>query len=161
MTDEAAPPPAPPAPKKKRKPGPHSRAKLRELKAEIAAREAEIARLKNAPVAAPPPPAKEPPLESVVQLGAPPADPMEAQAWAYRAVLFTMHGAMTDDKLSERDRRKIVVQLGGTLTKLMPDARRWETERLIREDRAAIERKAKASGAKLEPRPPKRKPPAP
>lgn len=148
-----------------KKPGPRSRKKMADLEAERARLAAEIEALKKGQAAAikaaaaPKEPERSAPPLSLVNLGAPPSDMMEAQSWAYRAVVLTMHEAMVDTGISARERRKQIIQISGNLSKLMPDARRWETEKLIREDRAEIERKERAKrGAKLEPLPPRPRP---
>lgn len=146
--------------------GPHSRKRVAELEAERARLAAEVDALKKgqasavkaAAAAAREPERSEPPL-SLVTLGPPPDDMMAAQSWAYRAVVLTLQEAMLDTGISAKERRKQIIQISGNLSKLMPDARRWETEKLIREDRAEIERKERAKrGAKLEPLPPRPRP---
>lgn len=140
----------------KKKPGPKSRAKARAMRdAADAISEgkpmAEAAALvKPVEKAAPPP-------DRLVSLGEPPPnDSLGANKWAHDAVIWALHDVMNDPNISSALRRKEIRVLAASAAKLIPHARLWEAEQLIREDRRQLEQKERAKrGAKLEPRPPR------
>lgn len=104
---------------------------------------------------APPPPVMpseraSPVPEWVATLGPVPEDPLAAQYWLYRANVMSAHGALKDDTISEATRRKELRTISASASRLMPDARRWEAEQLVKKHRAELEAKATAkAGAKL------------
>lgn len=146
------------APKKyRKKPGPKARAKARA--------EREVRAAANTPPGEPTPrpPSETPsaPPAELAALGAPPDDALAAQAWAHRAVILTMYDAARDTQLPPRERRKELRVLAASAAKLMPNARRWEAEQLIKSDRADLEqRESTKHGARLEPRPARQVPDA-
>lgn len=130
------------------KAGEGSRAKAKALREE-AARIETGAPPKPADAPAPPPP-------RIVALGMPPADPLAANAWAHDAVIWALHDVMNDTQISSQNRRKEIRTLAASAAKLIPHARLWEAEQLVRAHRARLEEKeSKKRGAKLEPRPPR------
>lgn len=107
--------------------------------------------VENAP--APPPMPGEAPSpvpEWVDGLGPVPEDPLAAQYWLYRANVMSAHGALKDNTISEATRRKELRTISASASRLMPDARRWEAEQIVKKHRAELEAKATAkTGAKL------------
>jgi hypothetical protein len=92
-----------------------------------------------------------PPPAAIAELPPPPVDPMEAQAWAHRALMLTLRDAALDEKLSPRERRKELRAIAYAAGRLMPSARLRQAEQLILEDRAELESTARdRRGAKLE-----------
>jgi hypothetical protein len=140
----------------KKKPGPKSRAKARALQA---AAEAIKTGTPMAQVAAIARPVEKPspPPDRLVSLGEPPPnDPLAANKWAHDAVIWALHDVMNDPDISSAMRRKEIRVLAASAAKLIPHARLWEAEQMIRADRADLEKKERAKrGAKLEPRPPR------
>jgi hypothetical protein len=108
------------------------------------------------PPAPPPPPSRGSPSEQpsapppgLIELGDPPSDSLAAQAWLHRAMIVSAHDAMNDSTISASTRRRELRTIATAAEKLMPDARRYEAEQLIKRDAAEIEsrRKARARAA--------------
>lgn len=138
------------APRTKSKPGPWARQKRREERAA-----AGLPPPSGLPVVAQP----APPPQTLSELGAPPSDPLAANAWAHRMVLLAMADAATDQHLSPRERRKELRTLGASAAKLIPHARLHEAEEYIRNARAEVAAKqSEKRKAVLEKRPPRVKP---
>lgn len=95
-----------------------------------------------------------PPPAALADFKTPPTDPLEANAELHRMLVISAYDAATDEGISPRERRKEIRTITASAAKLMPDARRWQAEQLIKEDRRELEKKASEKrGAKLEPRP--------
>jgi hypothetical protein len=122
--------------------------------------EADTDEIESIEGAAPPPPlptSDGPPTAppaALVELGLPPADPLAAQEWLYRANILSAHDAMNDSTISAKERRRELRTISASASRLMPDARRWQAEQLILSNQKELEAKAKSKrGAKLEPAP--------
>ena len=121
---------------------------------------AELATPVVPPPTTPAPPAEKPkpvadtpsaPPATLAEFTNAPTDPLEAQAQLHRMLVLTAYDAATDVNISPRERRKELRTITSAAAKLLPDARRWEAEQLIKADRAAIEQRASEKrGAKLE-----------
>lgn len=99
------------------------------------------------------PPPSEPP-KSLSDMPSPPADPLEAQAYAYRMLMESLHNAAKDPKISERERRKEMRTIAASAAKLLPRVRVYQAEQLILADRAELEKKThERQWARLEPEP--------
>lgn len=99
-----------------------------------------------------PPPA--PPPQSLIDLGDPPTDPLAAQEWLHRAMILSAADAAVDHKISARERRKELRTISTAAAKLLPHARLYQAEQLIKRDRLELETRQRArSGAQLERRP--------
>lgn len=82
-------------------------------------------------------------------------DPLEGNALAHTALLATMRDVLADVNLSPAARRKELRTIAAAAKDLLPDARRYEAEQIILQDRRELEQKARARrGAKLEAAPP-------
>jgi hypothetical protein len=92
---------------------------------------------------------------TLVQLGAPPDDTLEAEKYLLRANMINAHEVINDPTLSPKDRWRWIQTISETVHKLVPKARIYEAEQVIKSDRADIERR-KPRGAKLEPAPAER-----
>lgn len=104
-------------------------------------------------VAPPPPPglAPSPVPDWVSKLGEVPEDPMAAQHWLFRANVLSAQDALRDDSISAAARRKELRTISMSSSHLMPDARRWESEQLIKKYREELEGPARAKqGATLQ-----------
>lgn len=106
----------------------------------------------GAPVMAEPPPAPArgpapivevdfEPASALVDLGEPPTDGLELQAYMHRAIAVAARDAMLDRKLSPSERRREVRQLALASRALVPETKLWEAVELIKGDRADLERK--------------------
>lgn len=122
--------------------------------------EAELeAELEAAPPPPPPPPRSpseqpSPPPAALVQLGDPPKDPLAAQEWLHRAMILSAHDAMIDENISPATRRKELRTISAAAAKLLPHARLYQAEQLIKSDRDELERRrVQRAGATLERRP--------
>lgn len=87
--------------------------------------------------------------KSLEQFKDPPSDPLHAQAELYRMLVLSAYDAARDPDLSAEDRRKELRTITAAAAKLFPESRRWEVEKLIRQDREAIDKRAseKAGGS--------------
>lgn len=95
-----------------------------------------------------------PPPESMVSLGPPPRNAMAAAKWAYELLMLQAHETMLDPDLTQSSRRKEVRVILASAAKHMTDAMRYDTMRMIEEDRAVLEkRKRGKAAAKLVARP--------
>lgn len=113
------------------------------------------ARLEMVPPPAPPAAEAPPPDRAsaeLVALGEPPADPLAAQAWLHRAMVKATRDAILDPNLSAADRRKELRAFAKVAATLLPDARRFEAEELIKAKLMPAEMK-RARGPELEPIP--------
>lgn len=113
------------------------------LQNKVAKLEEELARVRDEQRPAP---------QTLVQLGAPPDDTLEAEKYLLRANMINAHEVINDEKLSPKERWRWIQTISETVHKLVPKARIYEAEQVIKADRADIERR-KARGAKLEPAP--------
>lgn len=94
-----------------------------------------------------------PPLE-IQKLGAPPDDPLAAQAYLYQLLVISAYDVARDTKISPRERRKELRTITASAQKLMPRARLFQAEQLVLKNKAELEQKARErQGAKLEPLP--------
>ncbi len=81
-------------------------------------------------------------------------DPLQGNALAHRALLASMADILIDESLTPAQRRKELRTTAAAAKDLLPDARRAEVDRLIKEDRQILEAKSRQrKGAKLEPVP--------
>lgn len=95
----------------------------------------------------------QPPL-ALREFKTPPSDPLQANAELHRMLVLSAYDAATDETITARERRKEIRTITAAAAKLMPDARRWEAEQLIKADRRELEqRSADKRGAKLVPLP--------
>lgn len=105
----------------------------------------------------------------LIALGEPPEDTLEAEKYLLRANMINAREVMVDATLKTKERWKWILEISETVHKLVPKARIYEAESVIKQDRADIERR-KSRGAELVPAPggepdasaapaPKKKPP--
>ncbi len=81
-------------------------------------------------------------------------DPLQGNALAHKALLATMADVLADASLTPAARRKELRVIAAAAKDLLPDARRWEVDQLIKQDQRALEAKSRQRrGAKLEPVP--------
>lgn len=96
-----------------------------------------------------------PPPASMLALGPPPADAMEAAKWSHRMLTLQAYETMLDTGLSEPARRKEVRTILRDAAKHLTDAARWDIKQMILRQRAEIEdRKRHKAAAELVKRPP-------
>lgn len=76
----------------------------------------------------------------------------------HKMLIASLHDAAVDPSISSTVRRKEMRTISAAAAKLMPRARLWEAEQLIKRDRKELEELKTRRGAKLEARPPR--PPA-
>lgn len=93
------------------------------------------------------------PPSAVLALGSPPTDPLAAEAWMHALMVAQLHDAAVDPKLTPALRRKEVRTIAASVAKLMPRARLYEAEQLIKSDRKSLDEAKARRVAKLEPRP--------
>lgn len=94
-----------------------------------------------------------PPPTALAEFTTPPSDPLKANAELHRMLVVSAYDAASDPELSPRERRKEIRTITASAARLLPDARRWEAEQMIKSDRADIEKKAsERRTAKLEKR---------
>jgi hypothetical protein len=112
------------------------------------------------PLELPPPPAKpvapeppkgSPPPPELVDLGDPPTDALELQAYGARAVALSMRSAQLDATLTPAQRRREILSHARAIKELTPNSELWQAWRAMREDREQLERVKR--GATLEPVP--------
>lgn len=84
-------------------------------------------------------PRGEPPPQALIDLGEPPEDPLECQAYMYRAAVALIRETMLDPKLTSAERRREVSRLMETAKGLVPQAKIWEAVEEIRRDRRELE----------------------
>lgn len=95
-----------------------------------------------------------PPPQSIVDLGAPPDDPLAAQAWLHKVLIASAADAAIDPDISAKERRKELRTISAAAAKLVPHSRLFEAEQMIKRDRAMLEAKTRTKqGAKLRPIP--------
>lgn len=108
----------------------------------------------------PPPPERvvekpAPAPASMLALGPPPADAMEAAKWAHRMLTLQAYETMLDVGLTETARRKEVRTILRDAAKHLTDAARWDIKQMILKQRAEIDdRKRNKAAAELVKRPP-------
>lgn len=89
-----------------------------------------------------------------MELGPPPADTLQQQAYLYKLLVLSAYDVARDKKLSPKERRKELRTTAAAAQKLMPRARLAEAEARVMGFQAEIEKKARdRHGAKLEPLP--------
>lgn len=95
-----------------------------------------------------------PPPKELKDLGPPPEDPLQQQAYLYKVLVMSAYDVARDEKLSPRERRKELRTISAAAQKLMPRARLAEAEARVLGYQAEIDKKARErQGAKLEPLP--------
>ena len=110
----------------------------------------------NAPPLPPMAPSEQPskPPQSILDLGAPPPDPLAAQAWLHKVLIASAADAAIDPDISPATRRKELRTISAAAAKLVPHSRLYEAEQLILNDRKQLEAKVRSRvSAKLKPIP--------
>lgn len=114
--------------------------------------EDEVPSVHNAPPLPPMASSEKPskPPQTIVDLGAPPDDPLAAQAWLHKVLIMSAADAAIDPEISAATRRRELRTIAAAAAKLMPDTRRYEAEQTVLKARRALEAKVRAKqGAKL------------